>query len=74
MQLGASGKGKGVKIERCRCFKAACLMNEMQRETAELAGILNKVYKCNCKYVFYVFFFFFSPVSVLIALRGFFPP
>lgn len=68
MQLGASGKGKGVKIERSRCFKAACLMNEMERETAELAGILNKVYKCNCKYGF--FFseftdssvgFFFSP-------------
>lgn len=27
-------------------------MNEMERETAELAGILNKVYKCNCVYFF----------------------
>lgn len=53
MQLGASGKGKGVKIERSRCFKAACRMNEMERETAELAGILNKVYKCNREYIFF---------------------
>lgn len=52
MQLGASGKRKGVKIERRGCVKAACLMNEMERVKAEPAGILNRVYKCNRKYVF----------------------
>ena len=33
MQLGASGKGERVKIERSRCFKATCLMNERKNDS-----------------------------------------
>ena len=68
MQLGASGKGERVKIERSRCFKATCLMNEIEKMTANLAGTLNKIYKCNCEYVVVLGIF----VCLLIVLCNFY--